>query len=320
MHNDLKKITDNVLYGQDNIGGIFADMRLLHNVFAHITGISANLQDNSGDIVLPSGKAIGPQKAAHCLLEALRTAVFIRGIHKAILEQLEKFPGKTINILYAGCGPYATLLTPLTEAFTPEQVQFHLLDINETSLAAVKHLYETLGQTAFVAGYIHADAAEYKSGREMDIIISETMQAALKKEPQVSIMQNLIPQLPEHGIFIPQEIRISAQLLDLRKESESFSVEGMVPERINLGEIYSISRQQYTGHQPVTVAVPETIASFSDLHLMTDIRVFENEILTAYNSSLNLPLKITDARPLTGKNITFYYETGTAPGFQHQLN
>jgi len=56
------------------------------------------------DIMLPSGKAISAAAAAHCLLEMKRTAVFLRGIHKAILHKLKEKKGSQLRILYAGTG------------------------------------------------------------------------------------------------------------------------------------------------------------------------------------------------------------------------
>lgn len=305
---------------KDNPGQVFADLRQMHDLFASVTGISLSGIAGDKDILLKSGKAIGPAQAAHCLMEGTRTATFIRGIHKAIQQLKQQFPGKRLNVLYAGCGPFATLLTPLTLLYRADELAFHLMDINETSLAAAQNLYAHLGLTNYVVSWLNADATVYQTDIQYDLIICEAMQQALKKEPQVAIMQNLIPQLPEHGIFIPKRIEVSAQLLDYNKETEAFFLAGMVPERINLGCIYKIDREEYAGQAAVTFLLPEEAKEFPSLNLMTDICVFADEHLTAYNCSLNLPVRVLDVRSRIGVSITFKYEKGAVPGFKHELN
>ena len=182
----------------------------LYEIFKTISGIDCN-NLNEGDIILPSGKAISPSAAAHCLLELKRTAIFLRGIKKAIDKKVTSKNG-VINILYAGCGPYATLISPLLALYKTDTIKVTLLDINQTSLKAVGNLINELGFENFIDAYILADASDYKINKDYDIVISETMQACLQNEPQLAIMQNLIPQMNENAIFIPQEITIDAYL------------------------------------------------------------------------------------------------------------
>jgi predicted RNA methylase len=322
MHHDiLKEITATWLDAETNIGLIFSQAQELHKLLSSITNIGAHNVSTDKDIFLPTGKAIGPGGAAHCLLEAYRTAVFVRGIHDAIRQLQTDFPGQRLHILYAGCGPYATLLLPLTSVFKASEIAIHLMDINPISLGAAQSLFATLGLSEYIADTILADASVYETGgKEYHLMISETMQQALKKEPQVSIMQNLVPQLAENGIFIPQEIKVSAQLLNHKNEMEGFVTEGLVPERIHLGDVYAIGQLQLRGHQPTTVAIPPNLDTNHGLYLMTDITVYGNHHLTAYNCSLNLPVRILNANEHTGRAITFRYETGSVPGFRHELN
>lgn len=85
---------------------------VLYQVFSSITGVTINQLNRDKDIILPSGKAISTAAAAHCLLEMKRTAVFLRGIDKAISLKLSGATTKPVSILYAGTGPYGTLFIP----------------------------------------------------------------------------------------------------------------------------------------------------------------------------------------------------------------
>jgi hypothetical protein len=198
MNTGIRKITEILLFEPYNYKEVYDAVHNLHHLFAAVSGVTAgNITDK--DINLPSGNAVSTIKAAHCLLEFQRTAVFLRGVYKAILRLKKNFPNERLHILYAGCGPYATLLTPLTTFFKADELAFHLMDINEASLNAAKKLYEALALNDYVEDWICADATIYRipQGETRHLILSETMLNALRKEPQVEIMLNLVPQLPD---------------------------------------------------------------------------------------------------------------------------
>jgi hypothetical protein len=67
-----------------------------------------------------------------------------------------------------------------------------LLDIHAEALAPARALVAALGLDAGVADWVQADAAAYRLDPDAlpDVIVSETMSAALKREPQVAITRN----------------------------------------------------------------------------------------------------------------------------------
>lgn len=86
----------------------------LYNVFSRIADVSPAQIGVDKDIMLSSCKAISPSAAAHCLLEMKRTAVFLRGIHQAVFQKLNNGADNPVHILYAGTGPYGTLVIKVT--------------------------------------------------------------------------------------------------------------------------------------------------------------------------------------------------------------
>src|SRR3954462_12746084 len=126
--NDLRALTETVLNEKDS-AVLSESIRAMQDIYTAHTGINAENFSKQG-IDLPSGLAISPYQAAACLGEAERTVVFLRGIYKAILQQRKDNPGQRINFLYAGCGPYAALLTPFTVLFGTGELAFYLLDIS----------------------------------------------------------------------------------------------------------------------------------------------------------------------------------------------
>lgn len=315
---DRKIIKDNtqILLSSENYGEIYAAVHALHDVLSAITGIRAgDISDK--DILLPQGKAVSPIKAAFCLLEFERTRRFLRGIYKAILHLKEKVKGRPVNILYAGCGPYATLVTPLTSVFNADELRFSLLDINEVSLDAARRLYESLTLSEYVKEYILADGTTYQlnPGDQIDMIVSETMHNALKDEPMVAIMDNLMPQLGADGIFIPQQITVDAALLNATEEQAGFLTAGYQPKRIALGNVYTIGTPN-GNRAAITFTLPPA-ESHPLLRLLTRITVFGDEVLTDYNCSLNLPAHIaTIPQPVNFNAVKFEYEQGAKPGYR----
>jgi predicted RNA methylase len=315
---NANKIVEDISTALINCGEDFLVMKnsvdRLYELFESITGINFyNLSD--GDIFLPSGKAISPSGAAHCLLEMKRTAIFIRGIKRAIDS---KICNKKIRILYAGCGPYATLITPILHYYSDDKLKVTILDINEVSLAAAEKLIKELDLVNFIGQFVLADAATYKINESYDIVISETMQSGLKNEPQVAIMQNLIPQCNLDTLFIPEEIAIEVYL---RKRGiwngDRLLEEG--GEEIRLCELFAVNKNNLdsSSYQKI-VSIPHLQGPY-DLFLYTFIKVFHNEVLGLNDCSLNLPLKYFEIRDNCPTSLKFWYNQSNKPKIESKV-
>lgn len=290
----------------------------LHDLFAEAAHIFAgNIIDN--DIFLETGKAVSTIRAAHCLLEMERTRRFLRGVKKAVDQLLSDNRNKQIQILYAGCGPYATLLTPMTSIYSAEQVSFTLMDINQASLDAAEKLYRSFGLMDYIKNLLLADATTYRSETgTYDLIVSETMLNALQNEPQVSIAGNLMPQLKAGGIFIPQQITVTAALLNSASETNSFFISGSKPERKLLGTVYQCD-QPFTKPQEIRLDIPE-ITTCRELALLTEIDTYGGEILKDYSCSLTQPHILTKLEPESRfSSVVFDYVFSAAPHFSYRL-
>lgn len=304
----------------DDIGLMKRTVDELYRIFSAITGVTIDGLNSDEAVMLPSGKAISTAAAAHCLLEMKRTAVFLRGINKAILVKISEAACKPVNILYAGTGPYATLVAPLLLLFNPSEIKIDLLDINQVSLNSAIKVLKQLGLEQFIGSVYLADAAIFKVEKNYDVVISETMQAALKKEPQVAIMQNLIPQTGDRCIFIPEAITVEAALVSSEKlNAETWSYEGV--QRIGLGEVLTVDRNHLdVENDPTVVRVPNAIGECRQMNLYTTIRVFGEHVLGEGDCSLTLPLRIGRRERVEGETITFWYEQGEVPGIRYLLD
>ncbi len=333
--NQLKSITGALL--SENHPGKLREAAIdLYALFSGITKISdeSSVEVDSSVTFLPNGKAISPKDAARCVLDYARTVKFLRGIYAAIIEAQKRFPGETIEILYAGCGPFATLAAPLATKFAASEIQFTLLDIHQRSLDSAGANFKAFGLATHVREYVQGDAAAYTHPNSPHIIITETMQRALEKEPQAAVTFNLAAQLRKNGIFIPEQILIDACLYDSRSEftflpagADEYALENAGEERVRfkLGRILNLNAaDEYDTFEtvclpPVTRKIPKYADKNLQIMLSTTIKIYDSFVLEEYESAITCPLVLrhfdwTKCR----KGVEFTYFFGHEPGFQLQ--
>lgn len=326
---ELKRITGLLLKKEDDYGEIKKAADDLYHLFVTVSGLEEDDKACRENYYLPKGKAIGTVWAGMCVKEFMRTKKFVRGVFLGIKCAKEKFPNRRINILYAGTGPFATLMLPLTTIFSSSEVGFTLLEINLHSIENLRKVIKTFKVEEYVEKIVQCDAAEYKvdKNKPIHMIVTETMQNGLKKEPQVAITLNLLPQMEQRGILIPENIVIEAGLLDPKRDMDRMmGVEGADKDyyyplhkifELNK-KIIEIKKDDSNCFPEVETQIPANAAQrYKRLSLFTDIQVFQEEKLTYMKCSLNMPLKIIDIdwvnKPV--KRVSFQYNMSENPGF-----
>jgi hypothetical protein len=318
--NTMHEKARDVMISDSSAGEKYRAAQELYAIYSSITGITIHTHTDTS-LSLPTGSALSARAAAHCLLEFARTASFLRGIQQAIRDLQQRFPGERLRILYAGCGPYASLVTPLLSCYQPSELTLDLLDVTPRSIDAVRQLYQVFGLTGYVNSYLLCDATSYKIEGESPVrlLISETLNAGLRNEPFVSIMQNLVPQLPEGSIVIPEQITVDAVYLRLKQETERFMNPDIVPERTVLGQLACFNQSNIQTPAAVTFTIPPIDLVANRLHLMTNIHVYGKELLKEYDCSLTLPAAVKLSDATGGDNIRFTYQIGEKPRFVPEL-
>ncbi len=309
---------------------LMQEVTALRLLLERCTGLSLEGQPDLGanQTRLGMGLAISPIKAALCAREPYRTITFIKGLAEAIAAARQ--PGRPVRVLYAGCGPYATLALPLMTLLDPAQAVFTLVDIHAESLACARALVDGLGLSASVEDYLLADACAMRldPDRLPDVIVSETMNAALRSEPQVSIARNLSRQAPQ-ALLVPHSVTVEACLLRLGKEfAPPLASPEAVPqeaqrERIALGPVFELSAAAIAAW-PATarellpaasIVVPPEVPAGMQPRLLTRIVSFGEHRLDDYDSSLNLPQHLPQRLQLTGgERLQFAYRLSEEPG------
>lgn len=269
-----------------------------------LCGEDMDVAEGRSDIEFENGMALGTYWAALCLDDLLRTRQFIRGINKAIQDKTKG--QKQIHILYAGTGPFATLLLPLMLRYAKQDIKYTLLEINPLSFRILKKVISKLELENIDITFVNDDATKYQidSQKQPDIIISETMQNALAKEQQVPIFLNLMSQVKIDIIFIPEKIEVMIGLKDkgipieelnknhYHKEETVFEVSkealfvSDASEKLTAKEvIFDKKRIQIEG---------EKLSKYDFLVLMTEIQVYKNEKILLKESGLTTPVFMQD--------------------------
>jgi len=240
-----------------------------------------------------NGVAISPDKAGECIADFERTKMFWRGLHGAINEAKRRFPGEKIRILYAGCGPYATLALAMLSHFSPDEIEFQLLDLHEESVENAERIINRMNLQDYFTGYECCDAANYKVSIPPHIVLSETMDRALANEPQAAIVANLVPQMRKGGLLVPEEITVNIA---------SMSSMNVTNKRI-LGTLMKLSASPEDFPVPKRAKAVVRVPKFPEeeitrIALTTNIRVYESiwllEEKADITRSITMPLFFKD--------------------------
>jgi hypothetical protein len=275
---------------------------------------------------LPDGIAISPVAAAACLKDPVRTVVFLRGVDAALTESLRRFPGETIDVVYAGTGPLAPLVLPLLPRFADAPLRFTLVDVHPDSVAATRIVAAHFGVTSAIDAFVIGDATRYEHprGRRLHGLVSETMQAALAREPQVAITRQIAPQVVPGGFIVPESVRIDLLLADAEAWGHESRDEREVDDLAFVQTLFELR----SGVQllpldserclpPVRVRLPSDPSLSKRIALYgTSIVTFGDHAIALGQSGLTLPLVAEELMPLQpGTEWELRYQVGPSPRF-----
>jgi hypothetical protein len=254
--------------------------------------------------------ALGLNHAAQCLLDYHRTLKILQGLVKAINDTQSQYPGETINIFYAGCGPYAPFVPMIASLFSPEALQFSLLEINKPSLDSARRLIEGLSLNAYIKDYHLADAVTFSipDASFFHILYSETLDALLFRECYVPILANMLPQLRDTVTLIPNNVVLTAAL---------FSNDGNTAnEKSETVTIFDTRETLQTLNAPLPDVIPAAqitlkpndARALSRLIIDTHVDIYDGIALTRGQSSLTLPYEMNIAPDTEFETLEFHYQ------------
>lgn len=327
----LSAITKTILQSQTPEEEVSA-IKLLSDFFLTFRSNRIPQPSDQTEIVLNGGIALSFDHAADCLQDYYRTARFIKGVYLSIQELLLRFPGEKINILYAGCGPFATILLPVLPLFKTDQLQVTLIDIHPESVNFVKELFTTLHLLPFVDSISVQNAISYRyPSANLHLVISETMFHALLTEPQVAITRNLAPQLANGGIFIPEEVTVEAVISSFSNEpflsNTSTPLLPVTPERTLIAQLFSLNKSSAQSssfsnqeYRSAWYQIPVFQKSSPDICLFTHVKIFKTLELGLSESLITNPYCLASILNLpSDTQLSFVYTFAELPSWSYQL-
>lgn len=332
----IEEVTDEILSEQLDLNSLKNKLDELKSLLLKITNLDLEKHGNKDDLHFENGMALSSSFAALCIDDAIRTRQFVRGIFAAV-KQVSSHKPKPIKILYAGTGPFATLILPLLTKYSPEEIQLILIEVNKRTVKYLKRLIKELKIEDYIEKIICEDASKCKIPKEpnVDIIISETMQHGLVREQQVPIMLNLINQLNENVIMIPNLIRLDLALMNTRNNLMTINTEESKYKVLkNLLEfdkpfIHSNFRPNKRHQQNERFELCKRVLFRNDnndfhdkLVILTSIQVHDEEWINIDCSGLTAPKFLLDLQTADKqkKEISMDYVINRNPDFEFEIN
>jgi hypothetical protein len=334
---ELSAIADLLYDKNSKYGEIFEASRRLRNLLQAACNKDFMDDIDDGTIYTNSGKAIGIKWASMCVDDIMRTKKFCNGIFMAIEKLKAKNKGK-VHILYAGTGPFATLIIPLISRYSPKEVSFTLLEINPESFEGLTNTIQYFNAQDYVTEMTLCDAIDYEIPKDLqvDILVSETMMHGLKSEQQVAICCKLLSQIENDVIMIPEEVNLNLLAINRAKRNIfKQQMNGDLQYFKRLGNLFTFNKEIIKKHQEaflsafpnykfpeISLPIPfDTNLGFDELSIETHIKVFEDEYLEIDESSLTVLLKLMPLNAMlqTVKILHTNYVCGEHPGLQCRL-
>ncbi|MDA1060994.1 MAG: hypothetical protein O3B47_04330 [bacterium] len=254
------------------------DVRMIQSFFER--GINIGEFKNSGKLV----GGIDLAGAAKCLREEERTFKFV----KALFGRIDELDGKrdsVIEVVDAGCGPYP--LWGVFAALKSEKVRSTCLELNPASADMARKIIANLGLEDRVE-IVEADATEYKHGREIDLLVSETMYSGFLQEPLPYILINLTPQVAQDGYVIPQWAAVEAGLV---RSERARKPRWFLPENFDLGPMEVVRFVRGKFDEVVRFEITLTGIEPGNYNLALGLRagLSEDVVLEGLDSAITIP-------------------------------
>ncbi|WP_343330914.1 hypothetical protein [Polaribacter staleyi] len=317
----LNEITKLLVESKTETEEIIA-VKLLSSFYEEVLKNFSIEELNKNEFEVQGGVALSPIHAKECLYDYIRTARFIKGVYKAINNAKENFVDEIVEVVYAGCGPLATLIIPLLSFYDPKKISITLIDIHDVSIMSTKKIIEYLKYEEYIKEYCITDATKYIHNKKdsLHVVVTETMDKALINEPQVSITLNLVAQLSEGGILVPEEIKLSTRNSFFAKEKcfgKSVSNEDYIND-LAFQDLFSVTKnikktKDDFSFESGSIFFDKGFEKTPDICIYTEIRVFDDVYINKGESLITNPYCIKSLYSLSLNSYRLLYTTKKIP-------
>ena len=312
----LQQLGDSILDRDAAASRLLACCRELYDALANAARWDAEASDSQRRLQLADGVAIAGVEAARCILDSARTAAFLRGIDAALVIARARAGSRRLEILYAGCGPLAPLALGVQHRLPAGAARFWLVDAQPVAVRSAQALLHRLGSGDRFAAVECIDAARHHWPLRFDVVIVETMQRALEKEPQVAITANVARQLQPDGILVPESVELDLCFYDPSCEHASLEAPAE-RQRTACVPLVRLTAQSAAELRRDGAAAESEHRNAHALHAMvsTRLRVWADVTLEEYASAITLPLPAVSLGAIgAGQRVRAEFRAGKMPG------
>jgi hypothetical protein len=277
----------------------------------------------------PIAGALTLREGAATLRDQVRTKRFLEAIERAVDILDARFPEGDLHVIDAGTGPLPVLA--IAAALANPRVRVTALELNPHSATIAKSVIAELGLSDRISVEL-ADATTYTPLMPAHLLMSETMDTALKQEPIVQIFSNLSGYVVDGGIRIPESVTVLGLLYpEENGPTEDFLPTYCIRETVHTGRHYDWSTPDAKVTWRTTEPLPEValhirleeararytsrapegyfFVTTSEVQVLGDICLRPNALVDqkAPDSLLCLPLRATyrTQDSSTGKPMTY---------------
>jgi hypothetical protein len=196
----------------------------------------------------------------------------------------------------------------------------------------MKALVEHLGFDEHVVAYKNEDATKLKieNPETIDIVLSETLQRGLVVEQQVPITINLLKQIPQPILLIPESLALDVcwmnynvfmnRSIETNEESYCLPIKRLIEinknAHKNLIFDFNNSNVQILAQEKIELSRNKQQLDYNHLTLITRIKVFEDEEILMNESGLTLPIFLKTPKQVNNAQIlTISYKIDERPGY-----
>lgn len=234
------------------------------------------------------GIRISPESAAACFCkEHLRTERFWHALSKAVSDVLEsKGDEGEVNVLYVGCGPFATLAIPIAAFYgltQPGRVSFHCVDAHKQSIEYAQELTGQLGISSSFATWLAKDVLDVDFKQDLqvdpDIVVMEIMDKALTSEPQAHVTHELSDFLSKR-VLIPERVSVGVafkSLSDSRFVGDVMPFVDLTREGVSTPYVFDVDEFKLVGEfavpnkEDLQVCLVTQIGVYGDVSIEPDV-------------------------------------------------
>lgn len=263
--------------------------------------------------------SFAPAQSIRCMRDMVRTKKFMAAVRGAVEAASQR--KEIVEVCDAGCG--ALPIMGIYAALSSPKARVTCLENNPHAVQLASAAIAAFGLSDRVT-VERRDATKYVPRREIDVLVSETMDTGLIHEPMCAILNHLAPYKAERAAIIPSSVETFAAIVperDLDEAGEFVQLAGKYIPRLDVDWIKTGLFIPGLDIRELGATLPMPAAREPLATLITSKVNFGSDSLAIYDSIISAPQSVQAKRrggferktliPRQGGSVRIAYAPGT---------